>query len=103
MTSADEMYGPITTLCANNHLVKHIPWSAFKLSDRDWHRVVDAHDILGVGFPCSQFEQKLIVYLGLKSNSTVLLGRHPSHPLVCPSRPRRPANSLGEETRCTQV
>ena len=103
VTSANEMYGPITTLCANNCLVKHIPWSAFKLSDQDWHRVVDACDILGVSFPCSQFEQKLIVCLGLKYNSTVLLGRHPSHPLACPSRPQRPANSLGEETRRTQV
>ena len=103
MTSADEMYGPITTLCANNRLVKHIPWSAFKLSDQDWHRVVDARDILRVRFPSSQFEQKLIVYLGLESNSTVLLSRHPSHPLVHPSRPRRPANGLGEETRRTQV
>jgi hypothetical protein len=103
VTSANEMYSPITTLRANNCLVKHIPWSAFKLSDRDWHRVVDARNILGVSFPCSQFEQKLIVCLGLESNSTVLLGRHPSHPLVRPSRPRRPANGLGEETRCTQV
>jgi hypothetical protein len=103
VTSADEMYGPITTLRANNRLVKHISWSAFKLSDRDWHRVVDARDILGVSFPCSQFEQKLIVCLGLKSNSTVLLSRHPSHHLACPSRPRRPANGLGEETRRTQV
>jgi len=103
MTSADEMYGPITMLCANNRLIKHIPWSVFKLSDQDWHRVVDAHDILRVGFPCSQFEQKLIDYLGLESNSTVLLGRHPSHPLVRPSRPQRSANGLGEETRCTQV
>jgi len=31
VTSADEMYGPITTLRANNRLTKHIPWSAFKL------------------------------------------------------------------------
>jgi len=48
MTSADAMYGPITTLWHDNRLVKHIPWSAFKMSDQDWTRVVDARDILGV-------------------------------------------------------
>ena len=48
VTSADAMYGPITTLQRDNRLVKHIPWSAFKMSDQDWTRVVDAHDILGV-------------------------------------------------------
>jgi hypothetical protein len=42
------MYGPITTIRRNNHVVKHIPWSAFKLTDEDWARVVDARDILGV-------------------------------------------------------
>lgn len=50
VTSADEMYGPITTLRRNNRLVKHIPWSAFKMADNDWNRVVDARDILGVRF-----------------------------------------------------
>src|SRR6267143_69529 len=49
VTSADAMYGPITTLRRDlNRLVKHIPWSAFKMSDRDWTRVIDARDILGV-------------------------------------------------------
>jgi hypothetical protein len=48
LTSADEMYGPITTLRHNNRIVKHIPWTAFKLSDQDWYRVVDARDILRV-------------------------------------------------------
>ena len=48
VASADEMYGPITMLHRDNRLVKHIPWSAFKMTDRDWTRVVDAHDILGV-------------------------------------------------------
>ena len=85
VTSADEMYSPITMLRANNHLIKHIPWSAFKLSDRDWHRVVDTCDILGVGFPYSQFGHKLIVCLGLEFNSTVFLIRNPTHPLVCTS------------------
>ena len=49
------MYGPITTLRRDNQPVKHIPWTAFKLSDRDWHRVIDARDILEVHIPCSLF------------------------------------------------
>ena len=48
MNSADQMYGPITTLWRDNHLVKHIPWSAFKMVELDWMRVIDAHDILAV-------------------------------------------------------
>ncbi len=55
LTSADEMYGPVTTLRRNNRVVKHIPWTAFRLSDVDWIRVIDARDILGVSFPCSLF------------------------------------------------
>ncbi|KAH8985848.1 hypothetical protein EDB86DRAFT_2809925, partial [Lactarius hatsudake] len=46
VASADEMYGPITTLQHENRLVKHIPWSAFKMTDEDWARVIDAQDIL---------------------------------------------------------
>jgi len=43
------MYGPITTVRRENRVVKDIPWSAFKMMDTDWTRVVDARDILGVG------------------------------------------------------
>ncbi|KAF8958255.1 hypothetical protein BDZ97DRAFT_1668780, partial [Flammula alnicola] len=46
LTSADELFGPITTLRRDNRIVKHIPWSAFKLGGQDWVRVVDACDIL---------------------------------------------------------
>jgi hypothetical protein len=31
MTSADQMYGPITMLCHDNCLMKHIPWTVFKM------------------------------------------------------------------------
>jgi len=52
------MYGPITTLCRNNHIVKHIPWSAFKLADEDWTRVVNARDILEVRIHSYLFRPK---------------------------------------------
>ena len=48
VTSADQLYGPITTVRSNGNILKRIPWSAFKLSSRDWSRVVDARDILAV-------------------------------------------------------
>jgi len=48
LTSADELYGPMTTLRSNNRVVKHIPWAAFKMTDQDWVRVADARDILNV-------------------------------------------------------
>jgi hypothetical protein len=47
-SSADEIYGPITTLRRKNQVVKHIPWRAFKMADPDWTRVTDARDILAV-------------------------------------------------------
>ncbi|KAF8198603.1 hypothetical protein BJ912DRAFT_845440, partial [Pholiota molesta] len=47
IASADEIYGPITTLRRNGRLLKHIPWSAFKMLEDDWIRVIDARDILG--------------------------------------------------------
>lgn len=61
VTSADQMYGPITTLRRDNRLVKHIPWTAFKMTDLDWARVVDARDILGVRTSVSMQKSKLII------------------------------------------
>ncbi len=61
VTSADQMYGPITTLRRDNRLVKHIPWTAFKMTDLDWIRVVDARDILGVRTLVSMRESRLII------------------------------------------
>jgi hypothetical protein len=48
IASADERFGSITTLRRDGRVIKHIPWSAFKLSDVDWIRVRDAAAILAV-------------------------------------------------------
>jgi hypothetical protein len=48
VSSADEMYGPITTLQHDNPLMKHISWSAFKMVESNWMRVIDTRDILAV-------------------------------------------------------
>jgi hypothetical protein len=61
VTSADQMYGPITMLRRDNCLVKHIPWTAFKMTDLDWVRVVDTGNILGVCMSVSMQESKLII------------------------------------------
>jgi hypothetical protein len=50
IASADELYGPITTICCEGSIVKKIPWLAFKLSKADWARVLDAKNILAVCF-----------------------------------------------------
>ena len=58
VSSADEMYGPITTLRHDNRLVKHIPWS--KMVETDWTRVVDARDILEVS--------KVLIHFAARAN-----------------------------------
>ncbi|KAF8890903.1 hypothetical protein BD779DRAFT_1437956 [Infundibulicybe gibba] len=46
VSTADQLYGPITTVRCDGRVVKHIPWSAFQLDDYDWARVFDAKEIL---------------------------------------------------------
>ncbi|KAF5383745.1 hypothetical protein D9615_003755 [Tricholomella constricta] len=46
ISSADQLYGPITTLHHDGRVSKKIPWTAFALSDSDWTRVLDAKMIL---------------------------------------------------------
>jgi hypothetical protein len=48
ISSADQLYGPITTLRRDGRVFKKIPWTAFTLSDSDWARVLDAKAILAV-------------------------------------------------------
>jgi hypothetical protein len=48
ISSADQLYGPITTLRHDGHVLKKLPWTAFTLSDADWARVLDAKQILAV-------------------------------------------------------
>ncbi|KAF8871099.1 hypothetical protein BD779DRAFT_1428662, partial [Infundibulicybe gibba] len=46
LLTADQLFGPITTLRRDGRIIKHIPWSAFNLSEYDWARVLDAREIL---------------------------------------------------------
>ncbi|KAF8869823.1 hypothetical protein BD779DRAFT_1456446 [Infundibulicybe gibba] len=46
LLTADQLFGPITTLRHDGRIIKHIPWSAFNLSEYDWARVLDAREIL---------------------------------------------------------
>ncbi|KAH9920792.1 uncharacterized protein B0H18DRAFT_858501, partial [Fomitopsis serialis] len=46
INTADDLFGPITTLRAKGKIVKRIPWSSFKLKEQDWEHVKDVVDIL---------------------------------------------------------
>ncbi|KAF9222249.1 hypothetical protein BS17DRAFT_639695, partial [Gyrodon lividus] len=46
INSADELYGPITTIRRNGSVVKHIPWTAFSFKPSDWDRVNDTRTII---------------------------------------------------------
>jgi hypothetical protein len=48
ISSADQLYGPITTLRREGRVIKHIPWMAFALDTLDWDRVLRAQEILSV-------------------------------------------------------
>lgn len=52
VAAADELYGPMTIVRREGRVIKKIPWSAFKISEVDWMRVLDAKSILAV---CSSF------------------------------------------------
>jgi hypothetical protein len=48
VATADQRYGPITTIRRDGQVMKHIPWSAFQFSETDWERVLEASHILAV-------------------------------------------------------
>lgn len=51
MSSADELYGPITTIRHDGH-VKHIPWTAFVLKPHDWDCIQDLRTIITISLRC---------------------------------------------------
>jgi hypothetical protein len=48
VATADQRYGPITTIRRDGQVIKHIPWSVFRFSETDWERVLEASHILAV-------------------------------------------------------
>ncbi|KAG9307886.1 hypothetical protein JVU11DRAFT_13044, partial [Chiua virens] len=46
VNSADELYGPITTILQDGHVRKQIPWKVFSLKPLDWECVNDARRIV---------------------------------------------------------
>ncbi|KAM6491699.1 hypothetical protein JOM56_012861 [Amanita muscaria] len=55
LASADQLYGPITTLRQDGHAIKSIPWKAFILSDDDWKR---ADLLINILSPSSVFWER---------------------------------------------
>ncbi|KAG1837603.1 hypothetical protein C8R48DRAFT_559754, partial [Suillus tomentosus] len=46
ISTADELFGPVTVIRRNGKLVKNIPWTAFTFKNADWERVNDAREII---------------------------------------------------------
>lgn len=54
INSADELYGPITTV-RHDGRAKRISWTKFALSTRDWERVHDTRSLIAVSILLLQF------------------------------------------------
>ena len=68
IAAADELFGPITVLRHDGRVFKKIPWSAFKIAEMDWVRVLDAKSILGDSNRIQQYfssEQKPTLWRSL--------------------------------------
>lgn len=48
INTADELFGPITTIRRPALGMKHIPWTAFSFTSADWERVEDTCVIISV-------------------------------------------------------
>jgi len=97
VATADQRFGPVTTIRSNGRIEKHIPWSAFTFSDDDWNRVSEAADLLAV---CPYFIRTRLytdIVSGLEQNSTGLFGRETPHSLASPPVDRGVTNCMGEE------
>ncbi|KIM50460.1 hypothetical protein SCLCIDRAFT_34272 [Scleroderma citrinum Foug A] len=46
ISSADELFGPITTICCNGQVAKRIPWSMFTFKVSNWEHLNDVHSII---------------------------------------------------------
>ena len=84
ISSADRLYGPITTVRSNGRVVKKIPWSAFKLSKRDWIRVLDARNILEVRIHIFLLDSSLLLLLiGLKPHTASVFSTKTAYVMAC--------------------
>jgi hypothetical protein len=105
LSLADQLYGPITTIRQNNHLVKKIPWSVFRLSDDDWQLVYDTKSILVVGLLVFSLPSPILMpwarghHLGFPTTPSPLLIREATLTLASVTSTRRAPNCMGKEGR----
>jgi len=99
ITTADQWYGPITTIHSHGHILKHIPWTAFTITGNDWERVKEVSEILAVRFThldCT------ITKTDMKCSNIIILAillcREAAHTLAGSSGNRRAPNS--GENKC---
>ena len=84
VSSADQLYGPITTLRHDRCIIKKVPWTAFALSDSDWARVLDAKMILAVRF-CSSHCHKLLTYISIRILTVFFINFQLTSIQACPA------------------
>jgi hypothetical protein len=71
VSSADQLYGPITMLRRDGRVAKKVPWTAFALSGSDWTRVLDAKRILAVRLSFSLTHHMILMHsLGFQPRSS---------------------------------
>jgi hypothetical protein len=46
ISTADELFGPITTILRPSRSVKHILWMVFTFGSHDWERINDTHVVI---------------------------------------------------------
>lgn len=68
IVTADQWYGPITTICCDGHVLKHIPWTVFTLMETDWAWVKEVAEILADSNQIQQYfsaEKQLTLWRAL--------------------------------------
>ncbi len=86
IATADELYKAMTVIHHNSYIFKKIPWSAFKFSETDWIRVLDAKSILEVSCQCYLLD---IAYIEMyrtpiRFNNTSPLNGNPHYGMCSP-------------------
>ncbi|KIM57749.1 hypothetical protein SCLCIDRAFT_129722, partial [Scleroderma citrinum Foug A] len=87
ISSADELFGPITTIRHMGHPVVHILWSAFALNVSDWEHINDVHGIVS---DANKLQQSFS-------------SENHGNTLVCSSCSQRTADKLGSEKKYNKV
>ncbi|KAH9012214.1 hypothetical protein EDB83DRAFT_2321965 [Lactarius deliciosus] len=62
IVTANQRYGPITTICHDGSVTKHIPWTAFHMSEEDWAWVKEVAKILATAWEAKHHKRSFAKY-----------------------------------------